>query len=329
MRAAVLDRGERDAIDAVGDRVVNRSGRVQRAGRETRDSGKDDDADPSQDAQAASANERDNADDRGRNQATEQKRRVAERETCNLIQHADIDLPPPGVAESITVQAATPTPLDSTDLVRNFSSDQIAQMPRRRNLIDTVALAAGVNQNGPNNAIMISGGMSYDNLFLIDGIVVGENSRGQPHNAFIEDAIQEVTVLTGSISAEYGRFTGGVVSAITKSGGNTFSGSLRDTMTNASWIADAPVEPAPHDDQTIHTYEGTLGGYALKDRLWFFGAVRHMNVTQEVLGLRSTGLTFFVPEFRAPITPGVLLWAAGINLCVAGVVLLATRTGEG
>jgi len=54
-----------------------------------------------------------------------------------------------------------------------------------------------------------------------------------------------------------------------------------------------------------------------------------MNVTQEVLGLRSTGLTFFVPEFRAPITPGVLLWAAGINLCVAGVVLLATRTGEG
>jgi len=190
--------------------------------------------------------------------------------------HADIDLPPPGVAESITVQAATPTPLDSTDLVRNFSSDQIAQMPRRRNLIDTVALAAGVNQNGPNNAIMISGGMSYDNLFLIDGIVVGENSRGQPHNAFIEDAIQEVTVLTGSISADYGRFTGGVVSAITKSGGNTFSGSLRDTMTNASWIADAPVEPAPHDDQTIHTYEGTLGGYVLKDRLWFFGAVRHM-----------------------------------------------------
>jgi hypothetical protein len=41
--------------------------------------------------------------------------------------------------------------------------------------------------------------------------------------------------MTGGISAEYGRFTGGVVSAIDKSGGNEFSGSFRDSLTNPSW----------------------------------------------------------------------------------------------
>ena len=47
--------------------------------------------------------------------------------------------------------------------------------------------------------------------------------------SILEDAIQEIVVLTGAISAEYGRFTGGVVSTLTKSGGNEFTGSLRDT----------------------------------------------------------------------------------------------------
>jgi len=66
-------------------------------------------------------------------------------------------------------------------------------------------------------------------------VVVNENLRGQPHNLFIEDAIQETTVVTTGISAEYGRFTGGVVSTLTKSGGNEFTGSFRDSMTNPNW----------------------------------------------------------------------------------------------
>ena len=74
--------------------------------------------------------------------------------------------------------------------------------------------------------------MSFDNLFLVNGVVVNENLRGQPHDLYIEDAIQETTILTGGISAEYGRFTGGVVSTLTKSGGNEFTGSLRDSLTN-------------------------------------------------------------------------------------------------
>jgi hypothetical protein len=70
---------------------------------------------------------------------------------------------------------------------------------------------------------------------------VNENLRGQPHDLFIEDAIQETTVLTGAISAEYGRFTGGVVTAVSKSGGNEFSGTFRDSLNQApKWTALSP-----------------------------------------------------------------------------------------
>ena len=61
---------------------------------------------------------------------------------------------------------------------------------------------------------------------------MNENLRGQARNLFIEDAIQETKISTGSISAEYGRFQGGVVNTITKSGGNEFSGSFRISFTN-------------------------------------------------------------------------------------------------
>ena len=63
-----------------------------------------------------------------------------------------------------------------------------------------------------------------------------------PQNLFIEDAIEETQVLTSGISAEYGRFTGGVINAITKSGGNTFSGSGRMNFSNPSWTTETPFE---------------------------------------------------------------------------------------
>jgi membrane protease YdiL (CAAX protease family) len=50
-----------------------------------------------------------------------------------------------------------------------------------------------------------------------------------------------------------------------------------------------------------------------------------MNVTQEFLGLRSSGLTCFVPQFQGPVSSAVLVWAAAINLCVAGAVLVSIR----
>ena len=186
------------------------------------------------------------------------------------------------MTEAITVTASAPAVMETNEMTRNFDQKVIQTLPVRRNVRDTVLLAPGVNSNGPNNQITISGAPSFDNLFLVNGVVVNENLRGQPHNLFIEDAIQETTVLTGgAVSAEYGRFTGGVVSTITKSGGNEFNGTLRDSITNPSWISksafrDKSGNPeADHPDVKSNIYEGTLGGFVMRDRLWFFAAGRH------------------------------------------------------
>jgi hypothetical protein len=83
----------------------------------------------------------------------------------------------------------------------------MARLPVARTIVSTVLLAPGVSNTGVNNQVTISGAPSHDNTFLVNGVVVNENLRGQPHNLFIEDAIQETTVLAGGVSAEYGRFT--------------------------------------------------------------------------------------------------------------------------
>ena len=54
-----------------------------------------------------------------------------------------------------------------------------------------------------------AGAFAYDNLFLMNGVDINDNVLGTPNNLFIEDAIQEVQVLTSGICAEYGRFSGG------------------------------------------------------------------------------------------------------------------------
>jgi hypothetical protein len=187
----------------------------------------------------------------------------------------DVSLRPAAISEAITVTAETPmtAAVESTQVSTNFKQEMIEQLPVLRNLQNVALLAPGVTPGGPGDNIMISGAMSYDSLYLVNGAIVNENLRGQPHDVYIEDAIQETTVMTGAISAEYGHFTGGVLSAITKSGGNEFSGSFRSNFSNESWIAKTPATDEQADD--INTvYEGTLGGRIIRDRLWFFGAGR-------------------------------------------------------
>jgi len=189
-----------------------------------------------------------------------------------------------GVREEVAVKGEAEAVLETTQIATNFTSEQIARLPIARTIVQTVLLAPGVSNSGVNNQVTISGAPSYDNTFLVNGVVVNENLRGQPHNLFIEDAIQETTVLAGGVSAEYGRFTGGVVSTLTKSGGNRFSGSFRDSFSNPKWIEKVwegcstcipPIAAeADHRDKTDQVYEATLGGRILKDHLWFFGAGR-------------------------------------------------------
>jgi hypothetical protein len=160
----------------------------------------------------------------------------------------------------------------------------MANLPGARDLNAVMQIAPAVHASGPNGGYSIAGATSYDSLFLVNGVTVNENLRGQAYDLYIEDAVQETTVATAGISAEYGRFGGGVVNVITKSGGNRFSGSFRDTLNNDKWRKMTPFESsttgginAGRDlriDKVVPTYEYTVGGPVLKDKVWFFTAGR-------------------------------------------------------
>ena len=189
------------------------------------------------------------------------------------------------VTETVTVTAQASEIAQTATVAATFRHDIIEKLPVGRTLNSYTLLSPGVNDNGPNGNIMMSGALSYENLNLINGVVVNENLRGQARSLFIEDAIQESKVSTGSISAEYGRFQGGVVNTITKSGGNAFSGSFRTTFNNDSWRSLTPYPGDQNIDKTVPTYELTFGGPVFRDRLWFFTAGRfesnEVNVTTQ------------------------------------------------
>jgi outer membrane receptor protein involved in Fe transport len=190
----------------------------------------------------------------------------------------DINMTVEKVSEEIVVTGTAETISVTPQASTTYEKKLVEELPIQRDIRETVLLAPGVSSTGPSQAITISGSQSYENLFLVNGVVVNENLRGQPYNLFIEDAIQETTVSTSSVSAEYGRFGGGVVNTITKSGGNDVHASLRDSLTNDRWTAPTDRTIA-RTDKINNRYEATLGGYFLKDRLWYFGAGRNFKQT--------------------------------------------------
>ncbi|MBK9090917.1 MAG: TonB-dependent receptor [Holophagales bacterium] len=185
------------------------------------------------------------------------------------------------VAAEAVVVAQSETISQTQQAAQTVTTDTLAKLPSGRTINSAIDLAPGVNFNGPSGQPVISGGMSFENLILVNGVAVQDNVRNTQLGLYVEDAIQEQTVATSGISAEYGRFAGGVVNVITKSGGNVFSGSFRSSLTNDKWTSKTDfIDPATGKnpevklDKIVPTYEATFGGPILKDTLWFFGAAR-------------------------------------------------------
>jgi hypothetical protein len=207
----------------------------------------------------------------------------------------DARLSPETVSEQMVVTGDAGSVLVTPTVGGNLTAETVDALAISRDLLEVAKLTPGVTGNTPNaGQVTISGGLAYDNLFLLDGADIKDNVFGDLDRLFIEDAIEEVQVLTGAISAEYGRFGGGVINAITKSGGNEFEGSLRADLDNPSWREKTPFEErrgTELTDRTEETYSATLGGYILKDRLWFFSAGRDFDfTTQRTLNL--TGIPY-------------------------------------
>jgi outer membrane receptor protein involved in Fe transport len=201
------------------------------------------------------------------------------------------------VESAVTVVAQSETVSQTSQATTTYSADALDKLPVARTIQSSIALTPGVNQNGPNGAFTVSGGMSYDSTFTVNGVNIQDNLRGTPTNVYIEDAIQETSTMTSAVSAEYGRFTGGVINAVTKSGGNQFHGSFRVTENNDDTKAQTPI-PTVYTDTWVPTYEGTLGGPIWKDTIWFFGAVRYndQKTTSSTAAIDPGGPTETFPQ---------------------------------
>jgi hypothetical protein len=199
------------------------------------------------------------------------------------------------IAEVVQVTAEAPTIVTTVQGGINLRTEEIDKQAVPRTLWGLAELSPGLTDNTPNaSQVTIGGGFAYDNQFMVNGVDIADNFFAQPNNLFIEDAIEEVQVLTSGISAEFGRFGGGVVNAITKSGGNTFDGSFRVNFYSPSWTERTPFEVTnntarPKDIQ--QNYEATFGGPVVRDRLWFFMAGRWQDASTPT-PLTDTGIPF-------------------------------------
>jgi outer membrane receptor for ferrienterochelin and colicin len=199
----------------------------------------------------------------------------------------EVKLGPAQITEEVTVTGSADTLTKTAQIATNFSQDLISQLPTSRDLNSILMMAPGVHPTGPAGAFSFGGSVSFENLFLLNGVSINENIRGQAFDTAIEDAIQETTVANGGVSAEFGRFSGGVVNIITKSGGNQFSGSFRESLNNDKWRTLTPFEterlattPEPRIDKVVPTSEYTLGGPVIRDQLWFFTSGRLRDESQ-------------------------------------------------
>jgi Carboxypeptidase regulatory-like domain/TonB dependent receptor len=137
--------------------------------------------------------------------------------------------------------------------------------------------------------ISIAGTTSPENSYLIDGLSFSDTGFGVNNkNGFIGtggtagsdfsvEFVDQMNVITGGYLPEYGRTTGGVLSVTTKSGGNEFHGSVFATYT-PGWLAQTGAVIATQTSiigAAAKLYNAgdigfTLGGYIIKDKLWFF-----------------------------------------------------------
>ena len=202
----------------------------------------------------------------------------------------DVALKPAAVSEELTVSAEAPV-LDttSTTLGTNLTTRAIETLPTARNYSSIVQVAPGVSsdvnpENNDQSKITVYGSSGAENSYFIDGVNTTGVEYGFQGKELNFEFIGEVDVKTGGYEAEYGRSTGGIINVITKSGGNDFSGDLFSYYDNDSFQASArPVVAGTPGGFTKEDYGLDVGGFIVKDKLWFFAAFDQVRNTNKNL----------------------------------------------
>jgi carboxypeptidase family protein len=194
----------------------------------------------------------------------------------------NLELPVGGIEESITVAGQTPlVDITSAAVGGNVGTDELSQLPAmNRNYFAAVALLPGVQfaastQMG-NDTIVTSGQTSQNNNVSVDGGYNADDALGTSAGAQVRTAlesIQEFQVVTSSYDAEFGRASGAIVNAVTKSGTNEFRGVVfgylaSDKLTSSDILVKQGGLTKPTTEK--HEWGGVLGGPIVQNKAHFF-----------------------------------------------------------
>ncbi len=235
--------------------------------------------------------------------------------TVGAQQQLNISLKVGEIAQVVEVTEAAPqVQLSSSTISSEINSKQILEMPLNgRSWNDLAALVPGVNaiesqvpfENGAirgnrgfGNQLTISGGRPTQNNYRLDGNSITDYAMGGPGSVLGVnlgvDAIQEFAVVTGNYSAEYGRTSGGIVNAVSKSGTNTFHGDVYEFFRNQALDANDFFSNAAGQPRTLYRrnqFGAAAGGPIKKDRTFIFGDYEGIRQAEGVPSSNSTVLS--------------------------------------
>ena len=196
-------------------------------------------------------------------------------------------------SSKISVEVSTEAPqiqLTSSDLSAVVNATTVRELPLNgRSWTDLATLQPGVNRiqtqpdfsagtdrgnRGFGQQLTISGARPQQNNYRLDGVSLNDYANGAPGSVLGGsvgvDAIQEFSVLTSNYSAEYGKTSGGVVNAITRSGTNQFHGSGYEFVRNNALDTRNYFDVGNIPPFKRNQFGGTFGGPIFHDKTFFF-----------------------------------------------------------
>jgi hypothetical protein len=192
-----------------------------------------------------------------------------------------IELSPSRFEDEITVEVvAEPVQMDFTRIhVGETFNQEFLEVAAigidGRSVLGIIGKEAGV-EGGARPRIM---GSTYsENVFLVDGLNTTDPVLGTAYLEINFDALQEIAVHTGGFEAEYGQALGGVINAVTKSGGNRVTGSVDLRYRDPNLAEGGEYFDPDRDPTSQFVGSATIGGPILKDRLWYFASLLGSNI---------------------------------------------------
>jgi hypothetical protein len=244
-------------------------------------------------------------------------------------------------AEAVTVVAESSfVNLSNPEVATTIRQDQIRDLPTlTRNVYDLVAIAGNVVAS-PETTIdvdtrgagfNVNGARSAGNNILLDGAANNDEFTADVGQEVPLDSIQEFAVVTNNFSAQYGRASGGIINAITKSGANRFSGSAYEYFRSEKLATNTPDNRANDIEKgkfSRHQPGYSLGGPIVRDKLFFFSSFEGIRVrsfdtqfswvpTPEFIGaMAPAARTFFETYGKGAQINGPILTRADVSAIV-------------